>query len=157
VLLWIWLLCLIHVTLLLPNLDWLDSALSCLWLTCCTLKSLAWRGGWVNALSNSRIRINLDCHVLRVQTCQSCMVCSFSTEPDSAVQLYSVIPSRVKRVHELDLNNVCFERSMFGLYHAVDWSILGRWCDFKQVVSCGGLTCLMSCSTGLKVPRHAVD
>jgi hypothetical protein len=28
---------------------------------------------------------------------------------------------------------------------------------FKQVVSCGGLTCLNSCSTGFKVSRHAVD
>jgi hypothetical protein len=43
------------------------------------------------------------------------------------------------------------------LYDAVDRSVLGWWCDFKQVVSCGGLTCLMSCLTGLKVPRHAVD
>jgi hypothetical protein len=40
---------------------------------------------------------------------------------------------------------------------AVDWPNLGWWCGFKQVVSCGGLTCLVSCSTGLKVPRHAVD
>jgi hypothetical protein len=46
---------------------------------------------------------------------------------------------------------------MFRLYHAVDGSILGWWCGFKQVVSCGGLTCLVSCSTGLKVSRHAVD
>jgi hypothetical protein len=46
---------------------------------------------------------------------------------------------------------------MSRLYHAVDWSNLGWWCDFKQVVSCGGLTCLVSRSTGLKVPRHAVD
>jgi hypothetical protein len=35
--------------------------------------------------------------------------------------------------------------------------MLGWWCDFKQVVLCGGLTCLMSYLTGLKVPRHAVD
>jgi hypothetical protein len=27
----------------------------------------------------------------------------------------------------------------------------------RVVVSCGGLTCLVSCLTGLKVPRHAVD
>jgi hypothetical protein len=40
-----------------------------------------------------------------------------------------------------------------------------RWIDlflvggmiFKKVVSCGGLTCLISCLTDLKVPRHAVD
>jgi hypothetical protein len=36
------------------------------------------------------------------------IVCSFSTEPDSAVQLYLAIPSRVKHVHELTLNNICF-------------------------------------------------
>jgi hypothetical protein len=35
-------------------------------------------------------------------------VCSFSTEPGSAVQLYSVILSEVKRVHKFVLNNVCF-------------------------------------------------
>jgi hypothetical protein len=46
---------------------------------------------------------------------------------------------------------------MFRLYHGLDSSILGWWCDFKQVVSCGGLICLMSCLTGLKVSRHAVD
>jgi hypothetical protein len=52
---------------------------------------LTWQ--FSHVFSNSQIRINLDCHVLRVQACQSCVVCSFSTEPDSAVQLYSAIPS----------------------------------------------------------------
>jgi hypothetical protein len=46
---------------------------------------------------------------------------------------------------------------MFRLYHVVDRFILGWWCDFKQVVSCGGLTCLVSRSMGLNVPKHAVD
>jgi hypothetical protein len=110
-----------------------------------------------HVLFNSRTRINLDCHVLRVQACWSIIVCSFSTEPESAVQLYSATLSRAKHVHKLVLNNVCFYPSMFRLYHAVDWSILGWWCGFKQVISCGGLTCLVSHSTGLKVPRHAVD
>jgi hypothetical protein len=44
-----------------------------------------------HVLFNSRIRFNLDCHVLRVQACYSSIVCSFSTEPESAVQLYSAI------------------------------------------------------------------
>jgi hypothetical protein len=35
--------------------------------------------------------------------------------------------------------------------------MLGWWCDFRQLVSCGGLTCLTSCLTGLRVSRHAVD
>jgi hypothetical protein len=35
--------------------------------------------------------------------------------------------------------------------------MLGWWHGFKQVVLCGGLTCLVSRSTGLKVPRNAVD
>jgi hypothetical protein len=35
-------------------------------------------------------------------------VCSFSTKPDSAVQPYSEILPRVKRVHKFVLNNVCF-------------------------------------------------
>jgi hypothetical protein len=67
---------------------------------------LTWPTGHV--FSNSRIRINLDCHVLWVQACQSSIVCSFSAEPESVVQLYSAVPSRVKYVHELVLNNVCF-------------------------------------------------
>jgi hypothetical protein len=45
---------------------------------------------------------------------------------------------------------------MLRLYHVVDRSTLGWWHGFKQVVSCGGLICLVSRSTGLKVPRHAV-
>jgi hypothetical protein len=50
--------------------------------------------------------------------------------------------SRVKRVYEL-----CFKQRMLlafhiRLYHAVDRSLCGWWCDFKQVVSQGGLTCL---------------
>jgi hypothetical protein len=55
------------------------------------------------------------------------------------------------------LNNAFFQLSIFRLYHVVDRSFCGWWCDFKQVVSCGGLTCLNSCLTGFKVPRHAVD
>jgi hypothetical protein len=110
-----------------------------------------------HVLFNSRTQINLDCHVLRVQACWSSIVCSFSTEPESVVQLYSEVLPRVKRVHKFVLNNACLYPSMFRLYHAVDWSILGWWCDFEQVVSCGGLTCLVSRSTGLKVPIHAVD
>jgi hypothetical protein len=47
-----------------------------------------------HVLLNSRIRINLDCHVLQVQACQPCIVCSFSTEPESAVQLYLAILPR---------------------------------------------------------------
>jgi hypothetical protein len=39
-----------------------------------------------HVLFKSRIRINIDCHVLRVE---ACIVCSFSTEPESVVQLYS--------------------------------------------------------------------
>jgi hypothetical protein len=144
----------------------------------------------------SRILINIDCHVLRVQACWSCIdldgtryhavdagfsivlelvirwtrirfnlidlssLAMFVPSPRNPIRLYNrilVIPSRVKHVHEFALNNVCFYPSMFRLYHAVDWSILGWWCDFKQVVSCGGLTCLMSCLTGLKVSWHAVD
>jgi hypothetical protein len=110
-----------------------------------------------HVLFNSRTQINLDCQVLRVQACWSSIACSFSTEPESAVQLYSAVLPRVKRVHKFVLNNVCFLPSIFRLYHAVDWSTFGWWHGFKQVVSCGGLTCLMSRSTGLKVPRHAID
>jgi hypothetical protein len=110
-----------------------------------------------HVLFNSRTRINLDCHMLRVQACWSSIVCSFSTEPESVVQLYSAILPRAKHVHKLVLNNVCFWPSMFRLYHAVDRSTLGWWCGFKQVGSCGGLTCLVSRSMGLKVPRYVVD
>jgi hypothetical protein len=110
-----------------------------------------------HVLFNSRIRVNLDCHMMWVQECWFSRACSFSTEPESAVQLYSAVLSRVKGVYKLVLNKVWFEHSMIRLYHAVDWSILVWWCDFKQVVSCSGLTCLVSRSTGLRVPRHAVD
>jgi hypothetical protein len=55
-------------------------------------------------------------------------VCSFSTEPDSAVQPYSVVPSRVKDVHEFALDCIMqwIDRFLVGgvisnkLYHAVD-------------------------------------
>jgi hypothetical protein len=57
---------------------------------------------------NSRIRMNLDCHVLRVQACWFSIVCSFCTEPESAVQLYSAVLSWVKLIYKLVLNNACF-------------------------------------------------
>jgi hypothetical protein len=157
VLLWIFLLCLIHVTLLLPNLDWLGFGfiLFTIHMIYVQIFNSMWHMDHV--LFNSQIQINLDRHVLRVQACHPSIVCSFSTEPESTVQLYSAALPWVKHVHKLVLNNVCFYPSTFRLYHAVDWSILGWWCGFKQVVSYGGLTCLVSCSTGLKVPRHAVD
>jgi hypothetical protein len=59
-------------------------------------------------LLNSQIPINLDCHVLRVQTCHPSIVCSFSMQPESAVQLFSAILPRAKRDHKLVLNNVRF-------------------------------------------------
>jgi hypothetical protein len=57
---------------------------------------------------NSRIYINLDCHVLRVQAFDFSNVCSFFTEPESVVQLYSAILPQVKRVHKFVLDNVRF-------------------------------------------------
>jgi hypothetical protein len=70
--------------------------------------------------------------------------------------VFGMLP-RVKRVHKFVLNNVCFWPSTFRLYHAVDYFICGWWRGCKQVVSCRGLTCLISHLTGLKVSRHAVD
>jgi hypothetical protein len=61
-----------------------------------------------HVLFNGRIRVNPDYHVLQVQACRFSIACSFSTEPESAVQLYSAVLSRVKRVYKLVLNNVCF-------------------------------------------------
>jgi hypothetical protein len=47
-------------------------------------------------------------------------VCSFSMDPDSAVQPYSVMLSRVKRVYKL-----CFNRCVLLAFHI-------------YIVSCGG-------------------
>jgi hypothetical protein len=57
----------------LPNLDWLDSALSCLMIL--MLHSQISNPMWCidHVLSNSRTRINLDCHVLRVQAYWFCI------------------------------------------------------------------------------------
>jgi hypothetical protein len=136
---------------LLPNLDWLGSALSCFMIPMLHVQvsNLTWHVDHV--LFSSRTRINLNCHVLRVQVYQSCldldrtgyhavdvgfwvvleliiwwirfrfnlidlssliMLVPSSTEPDSAVLLYSAIPPRVEYAHDF-----YFKQRMLLAFH----------------------------------------
>jgi hypothetical protein len=58
---------------LLPNLDWLGSALSCFVILMLHVQTLDPTWHMDHVFFDSRTRINLDCHVLWVQVCQSCL------------------------------------------------------------------------------------
>jgi hypothetical protein len=82
----------------------------------------------------------VDC--ISIQSDRSIIIshaCSFSTEPDSAIQLYSAIFSHVKRV--LDFY---FKQHMLLAFHV-------------QIVSCGGLNLFMDGGTISNKLYHAVD
>jgi hypothetical protein len=73
VLLWVFTLCLNSCNTLLPNLDWFDSALSCLVIFTLHVHIFSLIRHVDHVFFNSRTRINLSCHMLRVQACQSCV------------------------------------------------------------------------------------
>jgi hypothetical protein len=66
-------LCFNSCNTLLPNLDWLGSALSCFAINMLRAQTLNPTWCMDHVFFNRRTRINLDCHVLWVQVNQSCL------------------------------------------------------------------------------------
>jgi hypothetical protein len=55
------------------------------------------------------------------------------------------------------LSNVYFYLSIFRLYHAVDRSICGWWCDSQTSRIMRWINLFGFMLDGFEVPRHAVD